>query len=181
MSIFQKSWGWLCLVWKMFPRPWIIFLRYLGAPNSHIWKIKNIGFCFINYKKCRRRRHPHPINVFFTIGSQNRDLGVRIGVSGSKLRSASFGEAVFLNILLVGLIGATRGASEIVEGFPNSNYVRFRFVRLVHAIPLKTQIINIQTHIIQLKTQIIQLKAPRIHPTRIFYMNLYILPHLVRG
>ena len=35
-SAFQKLWGWLRLVWKMFPRFWRVFLSYLEPPSTHI-------------------------------------------------------------------------------------------------------------------------------------------------
>ena len=47
ISIFQKSWEWVCLVWKMFPHPWRLFLTYLEVPSAHIWKNPKISK--INY------------------------------------------------------------------------------------------------------------------------------------
>ncbi len=35
ISIFQKVWEWLCLVWKMLGYLGGVFLSYLDPPNSH--------------------------------------------------------------------------------------------------------------------------------------------------
>ena len=35
-----SSHNWVCLVWKMFPHPWRLFLSYLEIPSAHIRKTK---------------------------------------------------------------------------------------------------------------------------------------------
>ena len=43
ISIFQKVWEWLPLVWKLLGYLVVVFWSYLGPPNSHIIKNKKIG------------------------------------------------------------------------------------------------------------------------------------------
>ena len=42
--VFEKSWGWACLVWKMFLHPVGVFCTHLEAPSSHIIKNRNFRF-----------------------------------------------------------------------------------------------------------------------------------------